>query len=203
MTEPMTYRLGEVTAVIPVHPPNLDNGMFTRAMTSVSRQIHAVNQISVALDLDHEGAAAIRDKALSGITTEWTAFLDSDDQWYPNHVDALLNTAKATGADVVYPWFDVPEGFDPFPQYEGQPFNEAVMRETQNYVPITVLAKTELLHRTGGFAANARGPESNPCEDWGMWLALLDAGAKFVHHNGRTWRWNWHKGNTSGSGENW
>jgi glycosyltransferase involved in cell wall biosynthesis len=203
MTEPHTYHSGEITAVIPVHLPNLNNGMYYRAMASVSAQSRAVDQISVALDRFHDGAAATRDRALSGITTEWTAFLDSDDQWYPDHIASLVVTALTTKADVVYPWFDVPEGFDPFPQYEGQPFNEEVMRETRNYVPITVLAKTELLHRVGGFAANAKGPKTNPCEDWGMWLALLDVGAKFVHHNGRTWRWNWHKSNTSGSGENW
>lgn len=197
------YRTGEVTAVIPVHPPNLDNGMFLRAMTSVARQSCPVDQISVAVDRDHRGAARTRDDALSGVTTEWTAFLDSDDEWYPGHVDALLATARSTGADVVYPWFDVRDGFDPFPQYEGQPFNAKVMRETQNYVPITVLAKTDLLWAAGGFGANVRGPRNNPCDDWGMWRALLKAGAKFVHHNGRTWRWNWHSGNTSGSGENW
>lgn len=202
MTE-TTYRPGMVTAVIPVHIPNLHNGMLHQAMASVSRQTQPVDQISVAVDRNHRGAAATRDDALSGVTTEWTAFLDSDDHWYPNHVAALLNTALMTGADVVYPWFDVRDGFDPFPQYEGQPFNEKVMRETQNFVPITVLAKTELLHRSGGFAANVRGPANNPCDDWGMWLALLDAGAKFVHHNGRTWAYHWHRGNTSGSGENW
>lgn len=208
MTEPVmhriyTYRPGEVTAVIPVHLPNLENGMLTRAMASVSRQTRPVDQISVAVDRNREGAAITRDTALSGVTTEWTAFLDSDDQWYPDHVAALMVTALSTRADVVYPWFDVPEGFDPFPQYEGQPFNEQVIRNTQNYIPITVLAKTELLHRVGGFRANVRGTGTNPCDDWGMWLALLDAGAKFTHHNGRTWRWNWHQGNTSGSGENW
>jgi len=200
---PSWYRPGEVTAVIPVHLPNLANGMYHRAMISVAAQSHAVDQVSVATDQDHRGAAATRDIALSGITTEWSAFLDSDDEWYPHHVEALLDTAKTTGADVIYPWFDVPKGFDPFPQYEGQPFNEEVIRTTQNYVPITVLAKTELVHQVGGFAANVRGSGTNPCDDWGMWLACLDAGAKFVHHNGRTWRWNWHKGNTSGSGENW
>lgn len=202
MTEKI-YRPGEITAVIPVHPPNLANGMLTRAMTSVSRQSHPVDQVSVALDRDHWGAAKTRDVALSGITTQWVAFLDSDDQWYPNHVEALLVTAKTTGADVVYPWFDVPEGFDPFPQYEGQPFNVEALREVQNYIPITVLVKTRFLHEVGGFAKNVRGSGTNPCDDWGMWLALWDAGADFVHHNGRTWRWNWHRGNTSGSGENW
>jgi hypothetical protein len=71
----------------------------------------------------------------------------------------------------------------------------------QNYIPITVLVRTYLLHNAGGF--QSRGNPDNPCEDWGMWLKLLDEGAKFVHHSGRTWEWIWHHGNTSGSGSAW
>jgi len=29
----------------------------------------------------------------------------------------------------------------------------------------------------------------DPCEDWGLWLALLDAGAAFSHLPQRTWIW--------------
>jgi glycosyltransferase involved in cell wall biosynthesis len=194
------YRPG-VTAVIPAHHPNLLNGMLGQAVASVSKQTQPAAALSVAVDVLHEGAAVTRNRALEVVNTRWTAFLDSDDVWYPGHLRALLDTAQSTGADVVYPWFDVPRGFDPFPEYEGQPFREEVIRERQNYIPITVLARTELLHRAGGF--EHRGDPANPCEDWGMWIKLLDAGAKFVHHSGRTWEWRWHGGNTSGSGSNW
>lgn len=197
----MTTHDDKVTAVIPVHQPNLVNGMLGQAMASVAQQTRPVDALAIAVDTTHAGAAETRNRALATVRTQWTAFLDSDDLWYPHHLEALLDTAHSTGADLVYPWFDVPAGFDPFPQYEGQPFNPQVLRDIQNYIPITTLVRTELLHRAGGF--RHRGNPANPCEDWGMWLNLLDRGAKIVHHNGRTWEWRWHAGNTSGSGEKW
>lgn len=189
-----------VTAVIPVHLPNLDNGYLNQAIKSVARQTRPVDAISVAVDSTHAGAAVTRTRAVHGVETEWCAFLDSDDLWYPHHVEVLLETAEKTGADLVFPWFDVPRGYDPFPEFEGQPFNAGELR-VRNYIPITVLVRTLLISQVGGFTP--KGPPENPCEDHGTWLKLLDAGAKFVHHNGRTWQYLWHKGNTSGRGDVW
>jgi Glycosyl transferase family 2 len=139
------------------------------------------------------------------VRTEWTAFLDDDDTMNPVHIGALMKHAEATGADVVYPWFDVPGGFDPFPQYEGQPFNEKALREVQNYIPVTVLVRTGLARGVGGFTPRntSTAAGASPCEEWGLWLKLLDIGANFAHLDQRTWRWNWHEGNTSGRGDRW
>jgi glycosyltransferase involved in cell wall biosynthesis len=195
------YRRGQVAAVIPVHAPNVANGMLIDALVSVTAQSRPVDAIHVAVDTEHDGAAVTRTRALAGVTAEWAAFLDSDDRWYPHHVEALLETARDTNADVVYPWFDLPVGTDPFPQYEGREFDAETIRSHQNYIPITVLARTSLLHHVGGF--EHRGDPGNPCEDWGMWIKCLNEGAKFVHHYARTWEWRWHGGNTSGSGSAW
>lgn len=195
------YRSG-VTAVMPVHVPRLTSPMFDRALRSVQWQDRPVDSISIAVDSEHRGAALTRNDALVGVTTEWTAFLDSDDQWRPHHIRSLLTAAQESGADVIYPWFTVaPSGMDPWPQREGQPFDEKILREEYNYVPVTVLARTELLHDVGGF--RPKGPPENPCDDYGTWVALLDAGATFHHLNERTWYWFWHPGNTNGRGDVW
>lgn len=188
-----------VTAVVPVHLPRLRTGIFNRAMESVAWQVRPVDAISIAVDTEHDGAAVTRNRALAGVTTRWSAFLDSDDQWRPNHIGSLLAHAEETGADLVYPWFTVPEGWDPFPQFEGQEFSARAL-ETQNYIPVTVLVRTELIRSTGGFLP--KGPKENPCEDWGAWNALVAAGAKIVHLNQRTWYWHWGD-NTSGRGDVW
>ncbi len=196
----MIYRPG-VTAVIPVHEPRLRDGVFDRALHSARWQNRTVDAISIAVDTEHRGAAATRNEALAGVSTQWTAFLDSDDQWRPNHVERLLTTAQETGADVIYPWFTiVPAGADPWPEREGQPFSSKILKE-YNYIPVTVLARTELLHKVGGFTP--KGPPENPCEDWGTWDALLTEGATFHHLNERTWFWWWWAGNTSGRGDVW
>lgn len=188
-----------VTAVIPSIPPRAE-AHLRRALGSVLQQDRPVNGISVHVDHERLGAAGARTRALSAVGTEWVALLDDDDEWNPDHVRLLMEHAEATGADLVYPWFSVPGGFDPWPHREGQPFDEALLR-TENYIPITVLARTELLWDAGGFTA--KGPPDNPCDDWGTWERLLAAGATFSHLPRRTWTWHWHAGNTSGRADRW
>lgn len=197
-----------VTAVMPCIPPRSGEGTpgtMPRAMKSILAQTRPVQAVSMAFDHLHEGAAVTRNRALAGVRTRWTAFLDDDDEWDPCHIEALMQHAEETGADLVYPWFAVPGGFDPFPQYEGRPFDEGMLRTVQNYIPVTVLVRTPLAVGVGGFEprneSTAEG--ASPCEEWGLWLKLLDAGARFEHLNRRTWKWNWHPGNTSGRGDRW
>lgn len=195
------YRPG-VTAVVPVHLPRLQNGMLDRALTSIRWQEHPVDAISLAVDTQHEGAARTRNKALAGVKTEWTAFLDSDDQWRPQHIGSLLRAAQSSGADVIYPWFTItPHGQDPWPHREGQPFDRDRLLTVENYIPVTVLVRTRMIKLAGGFTP--KGPPENPCDDWGAWGALLEVGATFYHLNERTWFWWWHPGNTSGRGDVW
>jgi hypothetical protein len=199
----MIYRPG-VTACIPVHLPRLNSPVMDRALTSVRNQTRPVDAISIAVDMTHAGAAATRNEALAGVTTEYTAFLDSDDTWRPHHIEALLTAAQKTEADLVYPEFNiVPVGQNPWPEREGQPFDEHYLREINNYIPVTILVRTELIHKSGGFIP--KGPPENPCDDHGAWISLLDHGAKFVHVNQRTWNWGWNWGspNTNGRGDVW
>lgn len=189
-----------VTAVIPSIPPRVDDGKLSRALASVMQQTRAVDAVSVHVDHDRLGSAINRTRALEQVRTEWTALLDDDDEWGPEHVASLLAHAEATGADLVYPWFTVPGGFDPWPHREGRPFDREALRG-ENYIPITVLVRTELLLEVGGFTP--KGLPENPCDDWGTWERLLEAGAKFEHLNRRTWTWHWHGANTSGRTDRW
>lgn len=189
-----------VTAVIPSIPTR--RPLLRRALASVLAQTYPVDAISVSLDRQKRGSAANRTRALSGVGTEWTALLDDDDEWMPGHVEALMDHARETGADLVYPWFIVPEGWDPWPEREGQPFDEELLR-TMNYIPITVLVRTDLLWDAGGFTVKDPLNTESLCDDWGTWERLIAAGAKFSHLNRRTWIWHWHGGNTSGRPDRW
>lgn len=189
-----------VTAVIPAIPPRVGDGKLNRALASVLGQTRPVDAISVSLDHGRRGSSANRNEALAGVQTEWTALLDDDDEWGHRHIELLMDQAQWAGADLVYPWFNVPGGFDPWPHREGQPFDREALRG-ENYIPITVLVRTELLRDVGGF--RPKGPPENPCDDWGTWDALLERGARFEHLNRRTWVWHWHGGNTSGRRDLW
>ena len=189
-----------VTAVIPSIPTR--TRLLQRAVASVLAQTRAVDAISVNVDHDHRGSARNRTRALCGVGTQWTALLDDDDEWKPDHIASLWRHAQETQADLVYPWFDVPEGWDPWPHREGQPFDEALLRE-YNYIPITVLVRTDLLWDVGGFTSKDPTNPDSLCDDWGTWERLLAAGAKFEHLNRRTWFWHWHGNNTSGRPDRW
>lgn len=194
-----------VGVCIPSIPPRKE--MLKRALTSVLDSTWPPNQISVAIDHDGEGAAATRNKALEGITTDWVAFLDDDDEFLPQHLEHCWKLGEYAEADFVYPWyvgineyaFHVPNEqgdlVDPYevPWHEGM---ERYLRTAGNFIPVTVLVKTELIKRVGGFEGSLTRDQQG--EDYIAWLRLLDAGAKFVHLPEKTWRWNGHPGHTSG-----
>lgn len=69
----------------------------------------------------------------------------------------------------------------------GIPFDGSLLRR-RNFIPVTVLARTAMVREAGGFQPH---PDENgdPCEDWGLWLAMHAAGCRFGHLPVRTWRW--------------
>lgn len=164
-------------------------------------------------DLDRTGAAATRNRALRTVSTEWVAFLDDDDQLYREHIRLCLAMALEHGADLVYPWFDVlvdgriDNAYDPlaaprrgrlrspFGLRFGDEQRDHILN-TANFIPVTVLARTEAVRAAGGFPEDVRD-----CEDWQLWRRMLDNGDKFVHLPKRTWIWSWHDEHTKGRGK--
>lgn len=191
-----------VTVVIPSIPPRAK--LLHRALDSVLTQRYTADAIVVEVDRDHRGAAETRNRGLAKVETEYVAFLDDDDTFGPDHLADLMAYAEDhRNTDLIYPWFTVVNGFDPFPQYEGAPFDPAVLAHT-NHIPVTVLARTIAIRGSGGF--QPLGPPDNPCDDWGCWRAMLADGAQFAHLPVRSWFWHWHSdfgGNTSGRGDRW
>lgn len=183
--------------------------MLMRALASVMGQTRQPDQIVVSIDHEGIGSAANRNRALESATGEWTAFLDDDDTLLPQHIARLLETAEETGADLVYPIFGGinTDGVfyvdhdgamvSPF----GLPFDEQ-LREciltTGNFIPVTVLARTEFVRGCGGFAPLADDPHADQCDDWSLWQRMLKTGAVFAHLPEVTWRWEGHEHHTSG-----
>jgi glycosyltransferase involved in cell wall biosynthesis len=146
----------------------------------------------VALDVDREGAAATRNRALAMVKTEWVAFLDDDDEFLPDHLKLCARYAYLSGCDVVYPGYEYVGGEDPVKCFD-LPFDAGRLRRS-NFIPVTTLCRTQKVLEAGGFQPH---PDRNgdPCEDWGLWLAMLERGAKFGHVPHKTWRW--HLGETT------
>lgn len=174
----------------PFHEQRRANGMLERAAASVRAQTVPVHHI-LAEDIHHIGAAITRTHGLHLVDTEWTAFLDSDDELDPDHIEHLLAHAADTGADYVYPWFRVVGGTDPFPMFYGKPFDPAAPNSTT----ITILVRTELAKQIG-FTRDPNVQVGG--EDFQFTLACINAGAKIVHLPRRTWTWHHGPQNSSG-----
>lgn len=183
-----------ITVVVPTIAPRIH--LLERAIVSVASQTLRPAVVRVVEDRRREGAAATRNRALADVRTDWVAFLDDDDVLYPNHLKLCARMATLQQLDVVYPGYDCDD--DPVNCF-GIPFDASLLKQ-RNFIPVTVLARTELVRAAGGFQEHP-DEHGNPCEDWGLWLAMLERGAKFGHLPIRTWRWN--LGGTKGRPERW
>jgi glycosyltransferase involved in cell wall biosynthesis len=192
-----------VTAVICAIPDRKDD-YLSEAIDSVFNQTFPVSGIALSIDYDRVGAAANRDRALDMVQTEWVAFLDDDDWWYPEHIQTLMDLANSSGADVIHPHYDVIGGQDPFPDCEGRQYDVS----NPHSIPVTFLAKTEAVRAVGGFSnligAGPEDPgqvfEEGVCagEDFRLHVRLGHAGYKFAHTPAHTWAWRHHGNNTMG-----
>lgn len=194
-----------ISVVIATIPPRAD--LLTRAIRSVHHQTLQPEALVIEPDPDHTGAAATKNRGIERVTTEWTAMLDDDDQFLKHHLETLYDAALSTNAHVVYsvplipnnPSFVASE-----PQYF-KPFSADVLRE-RSYIQTTSLINTDLLKSVGGFQC----PPGSVYDDWGLWLACLDAGATFFHVPQQTFIWSHRspgrpgfEGNTSGRSDRW
>lgn len=185
-----------ITVVIPTIAARTGPGsLFERAVRSVQQQTFPPAEILAWLDEHREGPAAIRNKLLGAVTTEYVAFLDDDDEFLPDHLQRCARAARLTGADVVYPGYETAGGADPVGCF-GIPFDGALLQH-RNFIPVTTLCRTAAVRAAGGFQERP-DEHGDPCEDWGLWLAMQRNGAKFHHLARKTWRWNLAPGSTRG-----
>jgi glycosyltransferase involved in cell wall biosynthesis len=204
-------RLPTISVITPAHPARLTGGMLTRALHSAHGQTLPPDAIHVAIDLDKQGAAATRQRALMAATTEWVAFLDSDDMFMPQHLERCMKWALETGADFVYSWFrllalradgQVRDYGDEDPVFPPGHFQNPFDPENAIETTITTLVRRELAQEVG-FQELDRG-EGNSGEDRYFTLECVRKGAHITHLVERTWFWTHHEmapgfpGNTSG-----
>jgi glycosyltransferase involved in cell wall biosynthesis len=189
-----------ITVVIPSIPPR--STYLKRAVESVLSQTQPAAGISLAIDLGREGAAVTRQRGLEGVKTEWTAFLDDDDWFYPEHLETLFRGAAEYGADYVFSYYMVHDftgrprpDIDPLENF-GKVFDSADPHQTT----ITTLVRTELAQEVG-FHNPPEGEMINHQklgEDFQFTTGCIAAGGKIVHIPERSWAWSHHGSNTSG-----
>ena len=88
--------MSTVSVIIPAHPARMLNGMLQRALSSVWAQTRVPDAVHIVIDTGREGAAATRQRALMAASTDFVAFLDSDDLFLPKHLEWLMTHQEET-----------------------------------------------------------------------------------------------------------
>lgn len=135
----------------------------------------------IEVDEDRDGPAAVRNRLIEDVTTDWTLFLDDDDLLYPNYLDTVREHLPY--ADVVYTAWRLTGAIDPCPWPE---FDPELLRQ-RNFIPVTACVRTSALRAVGGF------PDAE-LEDHALWLKLLDAGYQFRYVPVIAWHYRLHSG---------
>lgn len=207
-------KLLDIGVCIPTHPNRIKNGMTTRAVDSALMQTLPPTGVHVYVDDEGRGAPFARQRALEMNTSEWTAFLDSDDHFMSHHLETLARAAIKQGADYVYSWYELvhlgqrrgntyfrkddgtlTDGVFP-PTHFTEPWDPADPRQTT----ITMLVRTELAKSVGFWDPSDAEtfPDGHRAgEDWNFTLECNRRG-KIYHVIKRTWFWEHHGENTSG-----
>lgn len=187
----MTLRPG-ITVCIAAHPARLRSGLLARATASVYAQTQGPEAVLIVVDSERKGAGWTRRTLLSLVDTEWIAWLDSDDEWLPEHLEKLHRVAVETDSVFVFSWFHAL--VDPLGHF-GLPFNPC----TPHHTTMGVLVRTDIA-REVGFPDNAAGPFAN--EDWafitGVSKLACERGLRMTHLAERTWHYHMGHGNSSG-----
>jgi glycosyltransferase involved in cell wall biosynthesis len=180
-----------ITAAVACHPARMAGHLLVRALTSIAAQTLQPAAIVVVNDVDRQGAGWTRRTLLDSVTTEWIAWCDSDDTWYPDHLAKLHAHALATGAVFVYSWFD---GNDPLGHF-GLTFDPC----RPHHTTMTHLVRTDIAKMVS-FPDSSSGPFSN--EDWafitGVAAYACANGLVMSHLPERTWHYQQHGQNSSG-----
>lgn len=180
-----------ISVLVATHPERQTSGLINRALLSVTAQTLQPSAILVCNDLDKLGAGPNRRRLLSLVDTTWIAWIDSDDEWLPEHLEKLMRVAEETNSMFVYSWFHGPDPLGHF----GLPFNPC----TPHHTTMGILVKTSIAQEVG-FPDNAEGPFAN--EDWafitGIAKLACERGIAMTHLAERTWTYHQHGQNSSG-----
>lgn len=174
-----------------------------RAIASVLAQTHPVDEVLVCDDGSNDGTfemlaewatrdprvrpiaapahaghpAPVRNRGIREARGEWVAFLDDDDVWEP---EKLERQAAWLGPDVDVVCANAMDsnGARYFPDWESpRRFGRATLLRTNPVIFSSALARRSLLEQVDGV------PEDRwlaGIEDYALWLAVADAGGRFV-----------------------
>lgn len=150
----------------------IDDGSTDLSWQTLQRFAAQDNRIRIFKQVN-AGAATARNRALREARGTYIAFLDSDDTWHPEFLEAMVTTLDADPtAGIAYcGWQNVGLGGardDPFipPEYENENKTESLLGGCR--WPIHgALVHSQLIQEAGGFDETL-----SSCMDFDLWLRL-------------------------------
>lgn len=187
-----------IGVLVSSHPARWQSGMLNRCLSGITSQTRQPNQVVIANDIHQLGAAWCKQNALSALTTDWVAVIDSDDEMLPQHLEVLEREQLISKADLVYSWFEPVNMSDPFPPHF---FTDPWDPEHPRHTTTTIMARRDMMSKVGYEQTKVEGhPYAE--DDWLLSCGLIDLGAKVHHVAERTWRYHYTGHNTSGFAHN-
>lgn len=197
---------GQVTTVAVIIPCFRDAATLGWAIDSVLAQSHRVDEIIVVNDASpeteaiesvirrypevmylvnprNEGLAATRNNGLRAAKSDVVSFLDADDQLHPEKIKrqlALLESDFPVAVTCSVSLFNQP-GPCVFEAGQSLPLSVTVFQKSRSLLfrnrltGAALMIRRELLLKHGGYDATLRS-----CEDFDLWLRLLDAKVKVI-----------------------
>ena len=165
----------------------VDDGSTDGSREAVAMWAAADFRIRPFRTAENRGPGAARNIGLRAVRGELTAYLDSDDEYYPHHLDQLVRLRDK--GDVLVFGYDFIEDDgqclhpDPLPKGEGTTRPRTWHPEVHGHqlfavnivVPLGIAHRREWIDKVGGFNELV-----NPDEDWDFLRRLARAGARFA-----------------------
>jgi hypothetical protein len=117
---------------------------------SIASQTVSPKEHIISVDYNKIGQPANLDKCVWSAKSKYVAILDDDDEMLPDHLELIYDYIESTGADLVYPWFKF-ETSGNAGHLEEFAFKEWKNEEFHT-IPITWIAKTDVIKAVGGFS---------------------------------------------------
>ncbi|MBI1687013.1 glycosyltransferase family 2 protein [Caulobacter hibisci] len=198
---PRTQSLTEKTAmqVAAVIPVRNRRDVLVRAIRSIQAQTSPVAEIIIVDDASTDdtpdrvlamavedprikllrqparaGASAARNRGVNAAAADWIAFLDSDDEWFPEKM-ALQAAALSAAPDSVASFTAQQIVSDDGPAAVFRPAADISLRDLQQ---LNVLSTTSsaLVRRSSLIEVKGFDESLPSCQDWDLWLRLRALG---------------------------
>lgn len=124
------------------------------------------------------GVSLARNHALRYIKGEgFLAYCDSDDVWYPDHLETSINKLNSSGYDIVYsnPRCIDEKGNQVFPTFPFYNHFDSDNLRKGNFIWISTVVHRDLLGEFDG--------SLDSLEDYDLWIRAFKQGKKFVQSN--------------------